>query len=168
MNEHTNYKPKTELLTSIEDGYQKFEALLAPLSDYQQTIVGVNGIWSIKDNLAHLSAWHQSAIGMLQAVQQGYEYRSPWKNMSFDEANAQIYQESRDRSLQEVRNEFRATYQALYANVLAMTEESLNRPIPWRDNQPIWFWIVGNSYEHYQEHGEIIQNWLTQQPPVEV
>jgi len=48
---------KAELLAIIRDGYEQFEDLLASLQEEQMTIPGVNGSWSVKDNLAHLTAW---------------------------------------------------------------------------------------------------------------
>lgn len=37
---------KAELLATIRDGYEQFEALLASLQEEQMTIPGVNGSWS--------------------------------------------------------------------------------------------------------------------------
>ncbi|HEY4384036.1 MAG TPA: DinB family protein, partial [Ktedonobacteraceae bacterium] len=57
---------KAELLTHIQAEYDRFEALLASLSEEQMTIPGVNGTWSVKDNLAHLTTWQDYQTTRLQ------------------------------------------------------------------------------------------------------
>ena len=67
----TELMDKGTLLTKMREGYAAFEALLAPLSDEQMTTPTVNGNWSIKDNLAHLSFWHRHTLSRVEAVQKG-------------------------------------------------------------------------------------------------
>ena len=59
---------KDELLAAMDQGYTTFELLLAPLSETQLTIPGVNGEWSIKDILAHLAAWQGRVAERLEAI----------------------------------------------------------------------------------------------------
>ena len=65
MSEPTRPNDKDELLAMIQSGYEQFEALLATLSEGQMTIAGVNGSWSVKDNLAHLTAWENYQARMM-------------------------------------------------------------------------------------------------------
>ena len=155
---------KTELLANMQAGYTTFEALLAGLNETQMTTPGVNGAWSVKDNLAHLTAWHLRLLVFLQAVRQGKEPDIGLvQDSSVDEINDQFYEENKDRSLAEVLPAFRSSYQQLVADVQAMTEEELNKPIAWLNDRPIWLWVAGDTYEHYEEHGEFIRDWLTSQ-----
>ena len=40
----------------------------------------------------------------------------------------------------------------------SISEEALNAPFPWRKNgNAAWGLIAGNTYEHYEEHGNIIR-----------
>src|SRR5262245_11754717 len=57
---HPAEQPLTRvaLLAHIRASYARFQARLAPLSDAQLTSPGAVGTWSIKDVLAHLTAWH--------------------------------------------------------------------------------------------------------------
>ena len=157
------YKSKTELLTAMQTGFDAFERLLDSLSDEQMTTPQVNGAWSVKDNITHLSTWQSYALEAIQTARQGRAFVHPWHNLSEDEANEQIYQQHKDRSLADVRNEFRSTFQLLRDGVLMMSDEELNRPYINENDRLPWQTVAGNSYDHYQEHSEIIQRWLAQQ-----
>ena len=158
MTEHID---KAELLGNMQAGYNTFEALLVGLNETQMTTPGVNGVWTVKDNLAHLTAWHLRQLDLLQGVRQGKEPGIRLvQDSSVDEINDQFYQENKDRPLAEVLAAFRSSYQDVLADVQAMTDEELNKPISWLDDRPIWLWVAGNTYEHYEEHGGFIRNWL--------
>jgi hypothetical protein len=153
---------KAELLNRIQTGYDQFEAILAPLSEAQMTTPSVNGPWSVKDNLAHLTVWQKYLLSQLEGILANQKPPVFMPGLSDeDEINARIYQENKDRPLAEVQTAFRASYQRVLTAVQALSEEALNAPSPWSDTgNPIWPFIVGNSYGHYEEHGGIIQRWL--------
>ncbi len=152
---------KATLLDNIQSGYSQFETILAPLSEEQMIIPTVNGTWSIKDNIAHLTAWQGYLLDQLQGVIAGKEPPEFMPGLSTeDEINERVYQENKDRPLAEVLATFRASYQQVLATVQAMGEEILNAPIPWSNKgTPIWLLIAGNTYWHYEEHGNIIRRW---------
>ncbi|HLW02291.1 MAG TPA: DinB family protein [Ktedonobacterales bacterium] len=153
---------KDELVRRIQAGYDKFEAILAPLSAAQMTTPNVNGPWSVKDNLAHLTIWQEYLRSHLEGILTNHEPPEFMPGLSSeDEENERIYQENKDRPLAEVQSAFRASYQHVLAAVQAVSEEALNAPLPWRpSNGPVWPFIVGNTFGHYEEHGAIIQRWL--------
>jgi hypothetical protein len=154
---------KTALLDNIQSGYNQFEALLAPLSEEQMTIPAVNGPWSVKDNIAHLDAWQDYLLNQLQGVIDGEKPPKFMPGLSEDEINEGFYQQNKDRPLAEVMADFRLSYQRILAAVQSISEEALNAPFPWRKNgNAAWGLIAGNTYEHYEEHGNIIQRWLGQ------
>jgi hypothetical protein len=154
---------KTALLDNIQSGYNQFEALLAQLSEEQMTIPAVNGPWSVKDNIAHLTAWHDYLLNQLQGVIDGEKPPKFMPGLSEDEINEGFYQQNKDRPLAEVLADFRLSYQRILAAVQSISEEALNAPFPWRKNgNAAWGLIAGNTYEHYEEHGNIIQRWLGQ------
>ena len=153
---------KALLLTRIQDGYTQFEARLAPLSEAQMTTPNVNGPWSVKDNLAHLTVWQNYLLDQLQGIltnQKPPDFM-PGLNTE-DEINEHVFQQNKDRSLADVVAAFRASYQLVLAAIQSMSEEALNTPAPWSTSgNPIWPFIAGNTYGHYEEHGGIIQRWL--------
>ena len=152
---------QTRLLASMHAGYAAFEALLAPLSEAQMTIPGVNGVWSIKDNIAHISIWQQRLLDVLQAVKDGHPLPHIASNQTDDEKNEQIYQENKSRKLTEVQAELRFGYQQLVDLVSTTFDEELNKPIDQLNGSTMWSEVAGSTYEHYQDHGRIIESWLT-------
>lgn len=153
---------KAELLRRIQTGYDQFEAILAPLSQAQMTSPDVNGPWSVQDNLAHLTVWHQYLLSVLRGILTNQEPPEFMPGLSSeDEINEHIYQENKNRPLAEVQADFRASYQQVLAAVQEMSEEGLNSPSPWsKSGNPLWPFVAGNTYGHYEEHGGIIQRWL--------
>jgi len=154
---------KEQLLEKMQSGYAAFNALLSQLSEAQLTTPGVNGDWTIKDNIAHLSGWHQRQIVRNEAVSQGIEIPDPTPGMSVDEINEMSYQQSKDRSLSDVLNEFHETAHRVREDVERLSDEQLNTPISWLNGHTLAEYVEGNSYGHYEEHTEIIQHWLAQQ-----
>ena len=154
---------KAELLDKIQTGYNEFENLLTPLSEEQMTVPEVNDSWSIKDNIAHLAAWQGYLLTQLHGVLDDKEPPEFMPGLSTeDEVNEHFYQENKERPLADVLATFRSLFQSLLATIQVMDEETLNAPFPWRKNgNPVWSSIAGNTYGHYQEHGEIIRRWLS-------
>jgi hypothetical protein len=157
MTEHIS---KKQLLEKMRSGYDAFSALLSSLSETQLTTPGVNDGWTIKDNIAHLSVWQHRQIARNEAVRKGVDLPDPTPGVSIDEINELYYKQNKDRPLPDVLNEFHETVQRLHASVEALTDEQLNSPVAWLDGRPLAPYIAGDSYEHYEEHTEIIQHWL--------
>lgn len=152
---------KAALLDNIQNGYNRFEALLAPLSEEQVATSAVNDSWTIKDNIAHLTAWQDYLLNQLQGILDGKQPPAFMPGLSEDKINEGFYQQNKDRQLAEVIADFHLSYQRVLAAVQDISEEALNAPFPWRkEGNPVWGLIAGNTYEHYEEHGNIIRRWL--------
>lgn len=159
----SEYISKQQLLEKMRSGYDAFSALLSSLDEIQMTIPGVNGNWSIKDNIAHLSTWQLQQTANNQAVREGVERADPTPGMSEDESNELYYQQNKNRALADVLDEFHESSRLLQESVEALTDEQLNSPVAWLDGGTLAPRVAGNSYAHYDEHTEIIQHWLARQ-----
>jgi hypothetical protein len=152
---------KAALLGNIQSGYNQFEALLSSLSEEQMTIPAVNDSWTIKDNIAHLTAWQSYLLSQLQGLIDGKRPPAFMPGLSEDEINKVFYEENKERPLAEVRADFHLFHQRVLADVQSLSEETLNAPFPWsNDGYAVCSLIAGNTYEHYEEHGNIIKRWL--------
>jgi hypothetical protein len=162
MSEPRRPADKVELLATIQAGYDQLEALLATLSEEQMTIPGVNGSWSVKDNLAHLAAWQSYQAARQEGILSGVEPPDPAPGLKTeDEINAYYYGLHKDQPLEEVLAEFRASYGRVLAATQALSWETLNEPFPGKDNNvPVGAYTAGDTYEHYELHRELIQHWL--------
>ncbi len=156
---------KAALLETMETEYQALVDLLAPLDGQRLTTRGATGAWSIKDVLAHLTAWHTHLLKILQAAQQGREPAPPFGHLADEEIerlNQRFYEAARARPLHEVWSAFRSTYVQVRAAVAALGEAALGdtRRFPWLDGLALADYVAGDTYEHYQEHVQWIRAWL--------
>jgi hypothetical protein len=154
------YTDKAALLADINDSYAKLKAQIAPLSEEQLTTPGVNSTWSIKDNIAHLSAWQKVLLAKLQAVRDHTRYERPFAGLDDDTINERFYQQNKTRSLNDVLSEFDTLHQQIVQTLESMTDEQINKPQDWLGGRPVRDYIPGDTVEHYDEHSQIIQTWM--------
>ena len=161
MTEQVN---KTSILDEMSTSYAALEEILASLDKMQFFTERVIPGWSIKDMLAHIASWHHRLLKWLEAAVQNEEpaISGPDNVEEMDKLNAQFYQENKSRSLDEVLADFRISYQHIFDIVQAMPEEDLISPhrFAWSKGEPLWQAIAGDTYEHYREHIQQIQEWL--------
>ncbi len=75
----TNAKLKHQLVEIIEEERTDWEALLADVDPDRIDEPGVNGNWSFRDVTAHLLAWRDGGIRLLEAEARGEpEPPTPW------------------------------------------------------------------------------------------
>jgi hypothetical protein len=154
---------KEELIERILGGRVRLEKLIDSLSDEELTAPGPDGAWSVKDHLAHLTAWERlllarlqrkagrvhEIVGMDQAA-----FEAARKARDYDTLNAGIYRLNSDRSLTEVRADFDGTTDEVLSTLEGITWDDLQRaslPDDPSSTQLLLF-TAGNTYEHFTEH----------------
>ena len=158
---------KATLFDKVSSGYNAFEKLLSPLTQAQMLVPEVNGGWSIKDNIAHITSWHQRLLELLQAAEQR---RPPAKipetldDATVDQINEHFYQENKSLTLDVVLQRFRTSYIQVIATIQVLSDEDFTdtQRFAWLEGTLLWQVVKDNTYGHYQEHAEIIQAWLKQ------
>lgn len=152
---------RTTLLEKDRAAYVELENILNSLDEAQMTTAGVNGEWSIKDILVHLTAWHVHLLNLMHAVAHKQEpVLNHDENKGIDGVNADFYEEGKSRSLEEALKGFRDTHSQVIEALQQLPDEALNAT-PWSDStHPLWEYFAGNTYEHYEEHMEPIRAWL--------
>jgi hypothetical protein len=163
---------KSDLLNRIGDAWKGLDELVSALPETRLTTAGPDG-WSVKDHLAHISAWEESLIALLEGRDRdaavglvGPEAESAGHDV--DAINAAIQRRSKERSASDVLTTFLATHTRCVARIEALSDEDLARPyshyqpndLPPNAN-PVIGWIAGNTYEHYDEHASWIAKLLT-------
>lgn len=158
---------KTDLLDWLQQQYRHWEALLAEVGPARMEQPGVNGDWSMKDIVAHLTGWNYAVVARLQAAQRGEpEPPPPWPAHLEDEddINAWIYETNRDRPAGEVLEEMRQLHRQLVAAV-----ESLPDDVRIEVIEPAFYlpWIgdrryhVGEFFDHFRDdHEADVRAWL--------
>ena len=152
-----------EVFGRIERGWN---LLLDAVARCDQTKLEVRpgGAWSIKDHLAHLSAWEWYLCRHHLGDDPEHEAMgidaSTYRALDQDGVNALLYQRNRDRPFAEVEAELRRTH----AKVLARLHEiPFHRLLAARypddpEEGPLLRWVASNTVEHYEEHRVAIEN----------
>ncbi len=159
-----NPTSKRELIDTLGTERATWEALLRQVGPDRMSLRGVTGEWSVKDIVAHVSAWERRPVAWLKAVQSGTWPQPPeWPvNLDEDGINAWIFAANRGRWVQDVLTESRQVFDQLIQALEHVTEQDLTAMgrFEWLQGNSLIVSIGGRSYEHYQVHGEAIRVWL--------
>ncbi len=150
-------KDKAALLARISAARAALEQALGRLDESALTQPGPDG-WSIKDHLAHLSAWVRETTAVLRG-QPGHTAlgldAAVYNGGDEDAVNAALQERSHALPLAEVLADFRATHTAILDYIDAESEERLTQPFSPanpEDHRRVIDAIAGNTYEHDEEH----------------
>ena len=153
---------KTEILAKLEEGREQFLDAIEGLSENDLQQPGVVGEWSVKDILVHLARWETELVKLLWQASQGQKPTGALvSSESVDELNARWYQESRARPLRLALEDFHGVRTQTMRRVEELPEKAFNdlHYYRWLDNQPLWEWIAGDSFDHEAEHEAQIRAW---------
>lgn len=148
---------RSELLAELDLEWANIERICAGLSQAKMIAPGVEGEWSVKDILCHLSAWEKYLLDRLGMVMTGQPPLYPVMN-SWDDVhrfNAQVYKENKDRPLTSVIIEFRSLYRGVMTMIEALNEDQFSKPYSYDfpdDSITLLQLIRANTCEHYREH----------------
>lgn len=151
---------RSELIARVRSTRAEFEELLAGLGPDGLTQSGVAGEWSIKDILAHIAWYEAEEAGFYGGS--NVEGSPLWK-VPQDPRNQILFEEARDRRLEEVLAAFRSAHQRFLTVIEALSEEDLATPgrFPGTSAEwPPWRKIAAHSCDHDREHITMIRAWL--------
>jgi hypothetical protein len=144
----------------------RWNELLAQVSPQRMDMPGVEGEWSVKQIVAHLT-WYEQAIveGAQQALSTGTFTRRRPEGVGVDEMNTQIAEQSRARPASEVLAEADAVFGQLLALIEACPQDKLNDPrlLGLPEDMVPWMGVANNSYGHYRQHEPALRAWLERQ-----
>lgn len=156
------------LVSILQTERARWNTLLAQVSPERMEEPGVEGEWSLKELVAHLT-WYERAVveGARQVVSTG-TYSRPQSGLhalEMDERNARIAAESRARPVGDVLAEAEQVFGQLVTAIAASPEDLLNDPkrMGLPDDVVPWMLVANNAYAHYREHEQSIRAWLARQ-----
>jgi hypothetical protein len=158
---------RAELVAELNSENEAYETLLGQIGEEHMEEAGVAGAWSLKDVVAHLTAWRRRTVGRLEAVAKGEpEPASPWPAdlQEDDEINAWFHDRDRGKSVREVLSDSRDVFQRLRAAIEKLPEDALNDPsrFPWMEGTPL---SGATLFGHFHdEHEADMRAWLSRQP----
>ena len=155
---------RNDVLTAIRDARQDLSEALVGLPDEVLLRPFAIGYWSIKDALAHLTAWESELVTALTNLS---PKRVPHivEIEDLDEWNEEQYHTNARRSLEAIMEDFRGVHHHLLKAVESLDDQTLDdgRRFPWMEGEPLWYLIAENGYWHEKEHAEDIRRWRQEQ-----
>lgn len=159
-------KDKAELLARIDREWTALRELIDSLSPKQMS-EAIPGSWSVKDHLVHLSTWEQFLLRYHLGqepphIVMGIEAET-FESLDEDGLNALIYERSQDRPLEDVLDSFTQSHSQVLDALEPVTFADLMKPryADDPDARPLINWVIGNTYDHYREHRQTIQEGLS-------
>jgi hypothetical protein len=155
---------KSDLLDRIERSWTELGQLVGALDDEQLMRPGPDG-WAIKDHLAHLAAWELSLVGLLEGRDRVAAMGLPAAgDHDLDQLNAEVFELHRGLGSAEARALLDDANVQVRNALGRLSDEDLQRPYAHYQAdaddegsaQPVIGWVVGNTYEHVQEHRRMI------------
>ena len=152
---------KTELLRAIRAERKKLETALKSISDADMVRSPRPGAWSVKDILAHVSAWEDTFVGWYQAGLKGGKVGKPDFSQAgvLAEVNRGIYEANKDRSLKDVLAGFKNSYERILSLVASIPEEDIftRGKFAWTGTQKLVSYITSNTSSHYPMHLRMVE-----------
>ncbi|MGI8858036.1 MAG: ClbS/DfsB family four-helix bundle protein [Thermomicrobiales bacterium] len=150
---------KAELLDQVRAMYLALDAAIDPILPAQMSVPGVNGAWSVKDTLAHLTFWHRNLLARLDGIASNAQM-SVGTAIDDDIWNQRCFTANRDRALDDVLADLWRTQQAVLDALDALPEAMLFNA--GAHGGALWEATDGSILGHYPEHLAQIERWRAQ------
>jgi uncharacterized damage-inducible protein DinB len=164
---------KERLLTTLANERARWESLLGEVGEARMMEPGVAGFWSMKDLLAHLTAYQRTwgarirgeVTGVPPTPRDLYDVEllpegvGTW---TLDEQNEAIRAQYDPLPLPVVLAKWRETSDLLAAGVTDLSEADLTTPgrFVWAGDRPLAEAMAGDTYGHAQLHAADVRAWL--------
>jgi hypothetical protein len=151
---------KAELLAAMHAGRADWDNLISQVARERMTEPGVEGDWSVKDLIAHVSTYEGWMAQLLNAG--GPNIPHVTDSMTQDETNAWVLAQNRGRPLDDVLAGSRESFRQLIRAVQALPPQDLvsTGKFEWAGAKPAHLLIPYESHEHYRHHAQSIAAWL--------
>ncbi|MDT4895995.1 MAG: hypothetical protein QOH25_1072 [Acidobacteriota bacterium] len=143
---------KTELQERVRESHQKLTEALEGLSEEEATRVGLNPNWSIKDALAHISAWEIEAARIITEIQNGTWKPQRLNKEAIDEFNRQAVESRQGDSMPQVREEYDAAHHEMERLLESLPDEV-------DEATPIYKYVEAVTFKHLAHHAAQIEEW---------
>ena len=153
---------KTELLRELKTSRGEMDDILEGVPEGALTVAGTIGEWSVKDLMAHMAAWEAELVTVLAKLKQGTRsaYFNSWPDDKVDAANARIYRENRDRTLERVLVDFQGARKQLIRQVESLSQTQLDAVISKQTGRSLIEEIWEDSVRHDAEHLPELKAWV--------
>lgn len=143
-----------QVVKRLERAWADFEASYAGLPPARLLMPGVQGRWSVRDIIAHVTWWEEEAVEHLPLIRRGG--RPPRYSARYggiDAFNALMTEQRRSLPLAEVLRQHDAVHARLIEYVRAAPGELYARETRFRRRLRL------DTYDHYPLHARAIRAW---------
>jgi DinB family protein len=145
---------RPRLLSRLDKAWSEFKESYTSLSDAQMMEPGVQGRWSVRDILAHVTTWEEEALTHLPLIVAGG--RPPRYSTSYggiDAFNALTTERKRHLPLSEVLRQLDEVHHRLLEYVHRTPQEFLMGETRFRRRLRL------DAYGHYPKHARVIRRF---------
>lgn len=121
----------------FREDHRKLKQTLAKLTESQIVNEIIMGDWSVKDVIAHISAWN---LEITRSIDEVLQRKAPWYlNKGETAFNIAEVEKRRDWSLQEVLDEWESSFDSLTHRIEEITAEEWNidTGLSWADGSAV-------------------------------
>jgi Uncharacterized conserved protein len=156
---------KKLLLEKIKAKYNELQEVIRSLPLVMIQKPGVQGEWSIKDIIAHLTAWNKRLICWIQLSNQGEIPQTPEPGYTWDkihQLNHDTFMKFKDVEFNKILDDFEESYFQVLTYINTYQDDDLNNCelYSWTNGQPLWVDIGFNTFDHYRSHLVAIKKWV--------
>ncbi|WP_420629997.1 ClbS/DfsB family four-helix bundle protein [Candidatus Leptofilum sp.] len=155
---------KSELIAKMNEGLDHFLAFINQFSEAQLLELKDAVGWNGRDHITHLAAWVEGIGALLRREDRWAAMGLAGQILSngqsdYDAMNAQIADQQSHLSPAEAREGLIAAHERTVAAVDQLDEADLLLPYgrfvaPFTEDsgKPVWNYVAGNSFGHYNQH----------------
>jgi len=120
--------------------------------------------WTVKDHLAHIAAWEHSLLALIEGHDREKAMGLSETVEGIDNVNEAVRKLHETDTPEEALVYFRDSHARLVAALGKLSDADLQQPYSQYqpsdpdEKRPVAGWVAGNTYEHYAEHID----WMNQ------
>lgn len=148
---------KAELLEQVRAMYAALDEAITPILPAHMCVPGVNGAWSVKDEVAHLTFWHRNLLARLDGVATS----QPPSDTAIDDDtwNRRAFDANRHRAPDDIMADLWRAQQAVLDALDALPEATFTTGAHGGSLLRV---ADGAILDHYPEHIAQIERWRDQ------
>ncbi len=157
------------LAGQLDDARERLVNSYAGLSEQEMVEPGVAGDWSVRDILAHIAVWDREQTSAYRAMLQG---ERPYF-LDIDMDGVEAFNQERHAQVEGVGvdgviTDFLAAREEMLALLRDVDNAALFAPAPGDEHADLSIAAcVGVSYNHDEEHAEMIEDWRAKRQQAE-
>ncbi len=153
-----------ETIQFFRDDHQKLKDVVSKLTEFQMKTHKVQGNWTVKDILAHISAWNWEIITQAELVLSG---KKPWYTYKTEtEFNEEAVKARESWPVEKIISEWHESFDVLISKLVNFSEKEWNFELDdeWPEGGKVSVpSVFGYRYRgegHEGGHAKIIQDYF--------